>query len=86
LDETTHLHHIADSLIEDLELCDKRNRTLDADNSLASETRVFVAGDGTDRNLVLCCMRAGAKEFFSAPIESQPLFSAIERVRKVIRN
>ena len=44
---------------------------------------VFVAGDRTDRNLVLCCMRAGAKEFLSAPIESQQLFSAIERVRKV---
>ena len=41
-----------------------------------------MAGDRTDRNLVLCCMRAGAKEFLSAPIESQQLFSAIERVRK----
>jgi len=44
---------------------------------------VFVSGDRTDRNLVLCCMRAGAKEFLSAPIEASQLFSAIERVRKV---
>ena len=47
---------------------------------------VFVAGDRTDMDLVLRCMRAGAKEFLSAPIESQQLFSAIDRVRKVIRN
>jgi FixJ family two-component response regulator len=50
---------------------------------LYKHSYVFVAGDSTDRNLVLCCMRAGAKEFLSAPIESQQLFSAIERVRKV---
>ena len=53
---------------------------------LYKHSYVFVAGDRTDRNLVLCCMRAGAKEFLSAPIESQQLFSAIERVRKDIRN
>ena len=38
---------------------------------------VFAAGDRTDMELVLRCMRAGAKEFFSAPIETNQLFPAI---------
>ena len=44
---------------------------------------VFAAGDRTDMELVLRCMRAGAKEFLSAPIETSQLFPAIERVKKV---
>ena len=61
-------------------------QTIQKTIELYKHSYVFVAGDRTDRNLVLCCMRASAKEFLSAPIESQQLFSAIERVRKVIRN
>ena len=57
-------------------------QTIQETIELYKHSYVFVAGDRTDRNLVLCCMRAGAKEFLSAPIESQQLFSAIERVRK----
>ena len=58
-------------------------QTIQKTIELYKHSYVFVAGDRTDRNLVLCCMRAGAKEFLSAPIESQQLFSAIERVKKV---
>jgi pilus assembly protein CpaE len=50
---------------------------------LSKHSHVFVAGDKTDADLILRCMRAGAKEFLSTPIESQQLFSAIERVSKV---
>lgn len=48
------------------------------------QSYVFVAGDRSDWDLILRCMRAGAKEFLSNPIESQQLFPAIERVRKVV--
>ena len=47
---------------------------------------VFASGDPTDLNLVLRCMRAGAKEFLTAPIQAKQLFCAIERVRKVIHS
>jgi len=60
-------------------------QTIEKTIELYKHSYVFVAGDRTDMDLVLRCMRAGAKEFLSAPIESQQLFSAIERVRKVIR-
>ncbi|MFN8008932.1 MAG: AAA family ATPase [Terriglobia bacterium] len=50
---------------------------------LSKHSQVFVAGDRTDADLILRCMRAGAKEFLSTPIESQQLFTAIERVSKV---
>jgi pilus assembly protein CpaE len=46
-------------------------QTIQKTIELYRHSYVFVAGDRTDRNLVLCCMRAGAKEFLSAPIESQ---------------
>ena len=60
-------------------------QTIEKTIELYKHSYVFVAGDRTDRDLIFRCMRAGAKEFLSAPIESQQLFSAIERVRKVIR-
>lgn len=60
-------------------------QTIEETIKLYKHSYVFVAGDRTDRELILRCMRAGAKEFLSAPIESQQLFSAIERVRKVMR-
>ena len=58
-------------------------QTIEKTIQLYKHSYVFVAGDRTDADLILRCMRAGAKEFLSAPIESQQLFSAIERVRKV---
>ena len=60
-------------------------QTIEKTIELYKRSYVFVAGDRTDADLILRCMRAGAKEFLSAPIESQQLFSAIERVRKVRR-
>ena len=58
-------------------------QTIQKTIELYKHSYVFVAGDRTDMDLVLRCMRAGAKEFLSAPIERRQLFSAIERVRKV---
>jgi pilus assembly protein CpaE len=54
-------------------------QTIQKTIELYKHSYVFVAGDQTDMDLVLRCMRAGAKEFLSAPIESQQLFSAIEK-------
>ena len=48
------------------------------------QSYVFVAGDRKNLALVLRCMRAGAKEFLTAPLQGKELFPAIERVRKVI--
>ena len=56
-------------------------QTIEKTIELYRHSYVFVAGDRTDRELILRCMRAGAKEFLSAPIESQQLFLAIEHVR-----
>jgi len=56
-------------------------QTIQKTIELYKHSYVFVAGDRTDRDLVLRCMRAGAKEFLSNPIESQQLFSATEHVR-----
>jgi pilus assembly protein CpaE len=50
---------------------------------ISKHSHIFVAGNGTDADAILRSMRAGAKEFLSAPLESQPLFAAIERVSKV---
>src|SRR5262245_8627535 len=50
---------------------------------ISKHSHIFVAGDGTDADAILRSMRAGAKEFLSAPLESQPLFAAIDRVSKV---
>ncbi len=50
---------------------------------LSKHSHIFVTGDGTDADLILRCMRTGAKEFLAAPIDSQALFAAIERVSKV---
>lgn len=61
-------------------------QTIEKTIELYKHSYVFVAGDRTDRDLILRCMGAGAKEFLSTPIESQQLFSAIERVRKVARS
>jgi pilus assembly protein CpaE len=58
-------------------------QTIEKIVELSKHSHVFVAGDRTDADLILRCMRAGAKEFLSTPIESQQLFSAIERVSKV---
>ena len=60
-------------------------QTIEKTIQLYKHSYVFVAGDRTDRDLVLRCMRAGAKEFLSNPIEGQQLFDAIERVRMVAR-
>ena len=61
-------------------------QTIEKTVELYKHGYVFVAGDRTDRELILRCMRAGAKEFLSAPIESQQLFDAIEHVRMDTRN
>ena len=50
---------------------------------ISKHSHIFVAGNGTDADVILRSMRAGAKEFLSAPLESQALFAAIERVSKV---
>jgi len=50
---------------------------------ISKQSHIFVAGNGTDADVILRSMRAGAKEFLSAPLESQSLFAAIERVSKV---
>jgi pilus assembly protein CpaE len=50
---------------------------------ISKHSHIFVAGNGTDADVILRSMRAGAKEFLSAPLERQPLFAAIERVSKV---
>jgi pilus assembly protein CpaE len=50
---------------------------------ISKHSHIFVAGNGTDADVILRSMRAGAKEFLSEPLESQPLFAAIERVSKV---
>jgi pilus assembly protein CpaE len=50
---------------------------------ISKHSHIFVAGNGTDADVILRSMRAGAKEFLSAPLEKQPLFAAIERVSKV---
>jgi pilus assembly protein CpaE len=50
---------------------------------LSKHSHIFVAGDGTDADLILRSMRAGAKEFLSTPLDNQALFAAIERVGKV---
>lgn len=50
---------------------------------ISKHSHIFVAGNGTDADAILRSMRAGAKEFLSAPLESQALFAAIERVSKV---
>ena len=50
---------------------------------ISKHSHIFVAGNGTDADVILRSMRAGAKEFLSAPLESQSLFAAIERVSKV---
>lgn len=60
-------------------------QTIEKTIELYKHSYVFVAGDRTDGDLILRCMRAGAKEFLSNPIEGQQLFDAIERVRMVTR-
>jgi pilus assembly protein CpaE len=50
---------------------------------LSKHSHIFVAGNGTDADVILRSMRAGAKEFLSTPLESQPLFAAIERISKI---
>ncbi|HEU0005884.1 MAG TPA: response regulator, partial [Terriglobia bacterium] len=50
---------------------------------ISKQSHIFVAGNGTDADVILRSMRAGAKEFLSAPLERQSLFAAIERVSKV---
>lgn len=50
---------------------------------ISKHSHIFVAGNGTDADVILRSMRAGAKEFLSTPLESQSLFAAIERVSKV---
>jgi pilus assembly protein CpaE len=50
---------------------------------ISKQSHIFVAGDGTDADLILRSMRAGAKEFLSTPIDSKALFAAIERLTKV---
>jgi len=50
---------------------------------ISKHSHIFVAGNGTDADVILRSMRAGAKEFLSAPLEKQALFAAIERVSKI---
>ena len=50
---------------------------------ISKHSHIFVAGNGTDADVILRSMRAGAKEFLSTPLESQSLFAAIDRVSKV---
>jgi pilus assembly protein CpaE len=50
---------------------------------ISKHSHIFVSGDSTDADMILRSMRAGAKEFLSKPVESQTLFTAIERVSKV---
>ncbi len=50
---------------------------------ISKHSHIFVAGEGTDADLILRSMRAGAKEFLSTPLDSQALFAAIARVSKV---
>lgn len=63
---------------------DQGFQTIEKTIELYKHGYVFVAGDRSDWDLVLRCMRAGAKEFLSNPIESQQLFPAIERVRHCV--
>lgn len=57
--------------------------TVEKITEISKHSHIFVAGDGTDADLILRSMRAGAKEFLSLPIDSKALFAAIERVSKV---
>jgi pilus assembly protein CpaE len=50
---------------------------------ICKSTQVIVAGDGSDADMILRSMRAGAKEFLPLPVESEALFSAVERVSKI---
>jgi pilus assembly protein CpaE len=56
--------------------------TVDKIIEISKHSHVFVAGDGTDADLILRSMRAGAKEFLSAPLDSKALLTAIERISK----
>jgi len=56
--------------------------TVDKIIEISKHSHVFVAGDGTDADLILRSMRAGAKEFLSTPLDSKALLTAIERISK----
>jgi pilus assembly protein CpaE len=56
--------------------------TVDKIIEISKHSHVFVAGDGTDADLILRSMRAGAKEFLSIPLDSKALLTAIERISK----
>jgi pilus assembly protein CpaE len=56
--------------------------TVDKIIEISRHSHVFVAGDGTDADLILRSMRAGAKEFLSTPLDSKALLGAIERISK----
>jgi len=74
----------ADVIIVDV-VPDKEQGILTVEKILeiSKHSHIFVAGNGTDADVILRSMRAGAKEFLSTPLESQSLFAAIERVSKV---
>src|SRR5437773_4438114 len=74
----------ADIVIVDL--ChDKEQRILTIEKivEISKHSQIFVSGDGTDAEMILRSMRAGAKEFLPNAVEQQMLFAAIERVSKV---
>jgi pilus assembly protein CpaE len=73
----------ADVIIVDV-VPDKEQGILTVDKiiEISKHSHVFVAGDGTDADLILRSMRAGAKEFLSIPLDSKALLTAIERISK----
>ncbi len=58
-------------------------QTLEKIVEISKHSHSFVSGDSNDADMILRSMRSGAKEFLSRPVESIPLFEAIERVSKV---
>ena len=73
----------ADVIIVDI-VPDKEQGILTVDKiiEISKHSHVFVAGDGTDADLILRSMRAGAKEFLSTPLDGKALLTAIERISK----
>jgi pilus assembly protein CpaE len=73
----------ADVIIVDV-VPDKEQGILTVDKiiEISKHSHVFVAGDGTDADLILRSMRAGAKEFLSTPLDGKALLTAIERISK----
>ena len=57
--------------------------TLEKIVEISKHSHAFVSGNSSDAETILRSMRSGAKEFLSRPMESGPLFEAIERVGRI---